>query len=539
MAATAIRQGVWRDGGRADGWHEDVAWYAAAIYQMKLATPELEEWHRLLELLRRGQGTQQHWAGLLGIIASWSDPRGLGYQSQVHGTFLEAPEDWPSHDGQRALWQQCAHNHWFFLPWHRAYLLEFESVARQHLLDLGLPAESWGLPYWNYSDYLRRPEALTLPLPLRSRVLPDDVDVPGVEPDGSGERVNPLFDEGRVMKDEPADLEDPPGNLWADASDALNRPHYATRNDVGLVSFGGGYLEISELFHRADEPGLLDVQPHGSVHGQVAGNMGEFETAGLDPVFWMHHANIDRLWETYARDMGRGYPFEGPDVEPTDARDSWMNDEFVFLRPAGDPGKWRPVQVVDVETLGYRYDTTAEPEFVPLAPIPPGADDDPFGFAPDEAAPQPVAAALDVSISSTLEVQLTSGPSPEGDFGVAEEAPVGRRWVLRLDGIRASAPAVTNYLVFLGLEPGASADPYDRAHYVGLLSLFGVFEGSRNSGASSSSGRVRFFDATAQVQLLGADLDPLHPVIRLVPLNPSRDLEAMGLTVERITLEVA
>ena len=27
--------------------------------------------------------------------------------------------------------------------------------------------------------------------------------------------------------------------------------------------------------------------------------MGAFETAGLDPLFWLHHANIDRLWEVW------------------------------------------------------------------------------------------------------------------------------------------------------------------------------------------------------------------------------------------------
>ena len=37
--------------------------------------------------------------------------------------------------------------------------------------------------------------------------------------------------------------------------------------------------------------------------------MASFFTAGLDPVFWMHHANIDRLWETYAHDLDHGYPF--------------------------------------------------------------------------------------------------------------------------------------------------------------------------------------------------------------------------------------
>ena len=33
--------------------------------------------------------------------------------------------------------------------------------------------------------------------------------------------------------------------------------------------------------------------------------MGGFDTAGLDPIFWLHHANIDRLWDVWLGQPGR------------------------------------------------------------------------------------------------------------------------------------------------------------------------------------------------------------------------------------------
>ena len=525
--ATATRHAVWRLGAE-NGWHEDVVWYAAAIQQMKELTPRLDEFLALLpEQFALPPGAEPL-AEVQGIIGSWSDPRCLGYQAQVHATFRRSA--WPSHEGTRVLWSECAHNHWFFLPWHRAYLLEFEAVAREHIRDLGGPADEWGLPYWNYSDYRKNPEALGLPLPLRSEEVPMRVSIAGIGHD----RRNPLFDPTREMTGDFGGGD----RSWADARAALLRPHYANQQDTGFVSFGGGVLEVPEQFHQSNEPGYVDAQPHGSVHVQVAGSMLQFETAGLDPVFWMHHANIDRLWETYAVDLDHGYPFDPAGDPNTSAAQEWKARKFRFLRPTGEVSSWTAPQVIHLAQLAdgfrYGYDTTVSPD-LPPGPQPPrpGEEDDPFGL--DLATPEPVAAAHDIALVQATTVSLRG--SEEGEVGFA--APVGQRWVLRLDGIRAERPVPTSYQVYLELPSEGSADPEDRVHHVGLLSLFGVFEASRDDGTSSSSGRMRLFDVTDQVRALGVDFDPLHPDVHFVPLNPDRPLEDVGLSIERLTLEVA
>lgn len=532
------RKAAWSSAVPANGWSEDLRWYAAAIHQMKLLTPALDAYRplaaQIAPLLRLQNPTavearerDRILTALASIIREWGDPRSLGYQAQVHATYMWPRSSWPVFRGQRALWHECAHGNWFFLPWHRAYLIEFEAVARAHIKDLGGPHDSWALPYWNSSDYLTTPEAATLPRALRDPLLPAGVDVAGVD-GAAGQRPNPLHEPSRTG---PAMLAAPPSIAdWPDASAALLRKHYANAEDSNLVSFAGGYLEDPTHFHDATELGQVDAQPHGGGHVASGGFMRSFFTAGLDPLFWMHHANVDRLWETYAHDLGHGYPF--PDGRPAgrlagEAFTSWSEREFRFLRPDGTVKGWTAPEVLDTEGegLGYRYDTIARPRFNPVGALPEGGDIDPFGF--DRADFTPVAAASDVGIADTVTLVLTGG---EGE-GAGEVDP-DQRWTVRFDGIRSQLPATTSYAVYVDLEDEGTADP---ARLLGALTLFGVFESS--TAGNGDRGSTRLFEATSVVRGLPA-FNPLAARLTLIPTDAAGDLESVGLTVERISLEV-
>jgi len=531
----ATRKAAWSAAVRADGWSDDVRWYAAAMHQMKLLTPGLDAYRPLAIRLNDLVGIRPSTAALraqigqlLGqvapIIEKWVDPRSLGYQAQVHATYMLDPASWPRFRERTVLWHECAHGNWFFLPWHRAYLLEFEAVARAHIEALDGPHETWALPYWNSSDYRSLPEAATLPRALQDPNLPDDLDIPGIV-GGEVDRPNPLYEPSR---EGPQLLTgDPSFRDWPDASLALLREHYANAEDSNSVSFSGGYLEDLTFFHSAPEGGQVDFQPHGSGHVETGGFMASFFTAGLDPVFWMHHANVDRLWETYAHDLGHGYPF--PDGRPSgglaaQAFDSWSQREFRFLRANGDVKNWTAPQVLDTESLGYRYETTAAPVFNPVPPPPPGGDIDPFGFARLDFAP--IAVVSDVGVSDTGSVLLKGG----GDDGAGVVEP-GQRWNVRFDGLRCERPAVSSYAVYIGLE---DEDAPDESRLLGTLSLFGVFESSLERNGNTGSSRL--FDATSVVNGIPG-FNPFAARLTLIPMI-DRDLAAVHLTVERISLEV-
>jgi len=78
---------------------------------------------------------------------------------------------------------------------------------------------------------------------------------------------------------------------------------------------------------------------HGAVHIWVGGTMSSPSTAAADPIFWMHHANLDRLWwvwHTTPGNAGKNPPLAGPDA-------------------VMDPWAYTETDTRDIATLGYRY----------------------------------------------------------------------------------------------------------------------------------------------------------------------------------------
>jgi len=66
------------------------------------------------------------------------------------------PRSW---EGQAKIHQNfCAHNNWFFLPWHRAYLVAFERICRQLS---GNP--NFALPYWDWTANPQLPAGFASP----------------------------------------------------------------------------------------------------------------------------------------------------------------------------------------------------------------------------------------------------------------------------------------------------------------------------------------------------------------------------------------
>ena len=226
-----------------------------------------------------------------------SDARSLAYQSQVHGVGL--PTD-PPPDNFRS---QCQHNCWFFLPWHRWYLYYFEQIVRAVLTDIDeVPADvadAWALPYWNPARPMANEEARKLPPEFAAEKLWDG-------------RPNPLFNLTRAsaVNRRTAALDE---RVIVPRPGVLEQPFTSPFDRV--PTFGG----TESAWHHYREPGSvtggLESTPHNSVHGFIDGDMADFSTAGLDPVFWLHHCNMDRYWEVY-----------GHQDDPT----TWSNIAFDF-----------------------------------------------------------------------------------------------------------------------------------------------------------------------------------------------------------------
>src|SRR5829696_3498822 len=68
-----------------------------------------------------------------------TNPLGWRFLAAMHGFARQNGQP----DMSNPLWNNCQHGSWYFLPWHRMYLLTFESIIQDVLGD-----DEWSLPYW-------------------------------------------------------------------------------------------------------------------------------------------------------------------------------------------------------------------------------------------------------------------------------------------------------------------------------------------------------------------------------------------------------
>jgi tyrosinase len=220
------------------------------------------------------------------------------------------------------------------------YLHYFESIVHDVIQDLGGPAD-WALPFWDYSEDPARSATLALPPAFVATTWPDG-------------GPNPLREEERaagIRDGDPMDVEDVRLGTWtiSFSTDVLARP-----------SFGG---PVTGFHHPPAGAGIVETQPHGTVHVDVggfnpAGLMSRFHTAPLDPIFWLHHCNIDRLWAQWQHD----HPEEAylpPSGTPGVVAGHALDDPMPPW--AGEPMPPTPRSVLDHHALGYQYDDEPQP----------------------------------------------------------------------------------------------------------------------------------------------------------------------------------
>jgi len=94
---------------------------------------------------------------------------------------------------------------------------------------------------------------------------------------------------------------------------------------------------------------------HNNVHMWTGGSMAP-GTSPNDPVFFLHHCNIDRLWALWQfRHPGQNYPLLVPRVTSAGFRPHGLNDP---MPPWHLPAELKtPSDVLNHTSLGYSYDT--------------------------------------------------------------------------------------------------------------------------------------------------------------------------------------
>jgi tyrosinase len=191
-----------------------------------------------------------------------------------------------------------------FLPWHRAYLMAFEQA-----LDRLMPAVT--LAYWDWSDEstIRR-------------------GIPG--------RL------GSVA------YSDKDHGVWLNALsrapiDCIGHQYYTVRSPgqpADLEPLVQKVREASSCVEFEDFANRLE-QISRAFRAWVGGHFNDDDFASYDPIFWFHHANLDRLWAGWQK----AHPLASM---PDSLVETMMEPFSVTVR-----------DVLDTSRLAYVYDEAA------------------------------------------------------------------------------------------------------------------------------------------------------------------------------------
>lgn len=183
----------------------------------------------------------------------------------------------------------------YFLSWHRAYIHHFEQRLRTVSGNSQLT-----LPYW---DYYKNPN------------------VPAEFTDPSSN--NPLY---------------------------VNRVNTNVYDSLTLAPFQASIVNFQRGTSNAFEV-LLEWGPHNPVHNIIGGYMSGMD-ASMDPIFWLHHCNIDRLWHAWALPDGKNMPWY---------TDPYWSGSFSF----GSGMSTQRDRTYHINWMNYHYDDLTRPSTFP------------------------------------------------------------------------------------------------------------------------------------------------------------------------------
>jgi len=247
----------------------------------------------------------------------------------------------------------AAHKGAAFTPWHREFLRQFEL----ELQDVsGNPKMT--IPYW---DCVKDRTASDPGYPFTANFM-------GGMGTGTDNRVNTgAFAERagwvlNVISGQPSGTrrdntnylrrrtgQNP--NQLPETSD-LNLALRRTPYDTAPFAEGGNRPSPSTI--AASFRKILEYDLHNGPHEWIGGNMLP-HTAPNDPVFYLHHSNIDRIWAIWQQRLNGGItnyqPNTGIPLHSLTSIMAMLNSSFYRF-----PVLNRPLNVLNHKALGYMYD---------------------------------------------------------------------------------------------------------------------------------------------------------------------------------------
>ncbi|KAJ0801521.1 putative catechol oxidase [Helianthus annuus] len=229
-----------------------------------------------------------------------------------------------------------------FYPFHRWYLYFYERILGKLIND-----PSFALPYWNWDNPM-------------GMMLPAMFEAPGPDNDL---RTNPLFDPYRnVSHAAPAivDLQFDDKERGHPCVDQVSINLCSLHTQMVRTKRTDDFFGCDPNPKVSECGGSIENGAHTAVHRWVGNprmanheDLGNFYSAGYDPVFYVHHANVDRMWHIW---MGlKGNRNKGP--RSTD----WKNSSYVFYDENEELVRVYNRDCVDMKRMGYMYEASSIP----------------------------------------------------------------------------------------------------------------------------------------------------------------------------------
>ncbi|KAJ2475138.1 hypothetical protein IWW47_006561, partial [Coemansia sp. RSA 2052] len=191
----------------------------------------------------------QEWGRVSGVVRAMQNGGWLGWFAYLHNQNFNT-----------------IHGNEFFFPWHRRFVRDFEMVAQQ--ID-----RNFVLPYWDVlRDYAN---------PAGSAVL-------------SGNYLGSNGQGGQCVRD---GLQN--GWTMSFPNNHCLRRQYNAGNRINAW-YSPEYIQsvLSRSTRMSQLRPGIEFSLHGAIHLGVGGDMLQTYSPN-DFVFWLHHANIDRLWSVW------------------------------------------------------------------------------------------------------------------------------------------------------------------------------------------------------------------------------------------------
>jgi len=450
---------------------------------------------------------------------AWNDPIVETYRDGVailKGKPANDKAGWAGlasiHGSNPNAYHFCPHGNWYFLPWHRAYIAMYERFIRQLT-----SSNDFALPFWDWTNNPRMPSVFTrakLPNGKPNALFVDDTAF-----GTTWKRTWP------ATKPMPANIVGP--TVLQAILNATDYEEFGTSRPKNQNN-----TNASWVLKRTGVQGVLEATAHNNVHNNIGGWMPS-ASSPRDPIFFMHHCNIDRIWAVWNL-----HNDNSPDPLWRDMtfKDNYLNTDGSFWSP-------KVTDLFEPEKLGYTYGLPAPvasasptPNLTALrntlatvraAPSADAAGVKTFTATPPANAVGTATAPLAVGVNvnpALIASVVKRTPVPSGselvNFAAArEQRATGPRVLAFVRDVAVTGAQDTEFLVFLDTPDFSPQTGPNDPSYVGSFGVFVHQHGGHGGDADTDAYPSFVLDLTSAIQrVYGSDeVSPGAIRLRFVP----------------------